>query len=353
MSIHRFQTQGFTHYEGVLSQPANLKYLRERFATDKEFSATQLEGYAQCPYRFWVTDVLKIGEVESPDQFTDYGLRGDIVHEVLLQLHSRLEPTAEAVPMESAVVVFRELLQQRLADEYADTDLLAALLRIEQRLLEEWGDEYAQQWNSYHAAINEQSGAFLKPSLFEISFGTPHSPAPDEEIRPGLTLGHAGAETRIRGRIDRIDVGEINGQPVFNIIDYKTGRKPATAASQVKAGRTLQLILYALATQRLNLAGDNAIPLQAGYWCLRETGWTPLSKAPKIGPDGIQQHADWLALVDVLDDLVPRLAAGIRLGAFPVFNSDAACATYCPYKTTCRVSQIRPLAESLGKEWEA
>lgn len=352
MSIHRFQTRGFTHYEGILAQPANLQFLRDRYSPQQEFSATQLESYAQCPFRFWVTDVLKIGEVDSPDQFTDYGLRGNIVHEVLVQLHSQLEPTADAVPLESAVEVFRELLRKRLESELAETDLLAALLRIEQRLLEEWGVEYAQQWASYHEKSREQSGAFLKPSLFEVSFGTPHAATLDEPVRPGLTLGHQGAETRIRGRIDRIDVGEVGGQPVFNIIDYKTGRKPATTASQVMSGRSLQLVLYALATQRLNLAGENAVPIQAGYWCLRETGWTPITKPPKLGPNGLEQHADWLALVDVLDDLVPRLAAGIRSGQFPVFNSDTSCTTYCAYKTACRVSQIRPLEDSLAKTWE-
>ncbi len=354
MSVDRFQTRGFTPYEGIITQRENLQFLLERYSSRQEFSATQLEGYAQCPFRFWVNDVLNIREVESPDQFTDHGLRGSIVHEVLVQLHSQLEPTPEAVPLEDAARVFRELLTARLQNELADTELLAALLRIEQRLLEEWGDEYAQQWANYHEKTREQSGAFLKPAVFEVSFGTPHSSSQiiDEELHPCLTFGHDTAETKIRGRIDRIDVGEINGQPVFNIVDYKTGRKISGAASQVKSGRSLQLVLYALATQRLNLVGDSSLPIQAGYWFLRDTGWTPITKPPKAGPNGLEQHADWLALVDVLDDLIPRLAAGIRAGQFPVYNSDKDCTAYCPYKTTCRVTQIRPLEESLNKLWE-
>ena len=125
-----------------------------------------------------------------------------------------------------------------------------------------------------------------------------------------------------------------------------------TTADHLQSGKSLQLVLYALATQRLNLVGDNSIPLQAGYWCLKETGWIPISKAPKSGPNGLEQHADWLALVDVLDDLVPRLAAGIRSGQFPVYNTDTGCMSYCPFRTTCRVSQIRPLEESLAKQWD-
>ena len=352
MSVARFQTRGFTGYEGMITHPANVRYLQERFSPQQEFSATQLEGYATCPFRFWVSEVLKVREVDSPSQFTDFGRRGDIVHEILLQLHSQLEPTPDAIPAESAVEMFRKLLLERLSQEVAGSDLLAALIRIEQRLLDEWGHEYADQWANYHEALRESSGTFLKPTLFEVSFGTPHTPDPGVEPRPYLTLGSASNETRIRGRIDRIDVGEVSGQPVFNIIDYKTGRKPLTTASQMTSGRSLQLVLYALATQRLNLIGSNALPMQAGYWCLRETGWAPVNKAPKAGPDGLQPHADWLALVDVLDELVPKLAAGIRAGQFPVYNSDTSCMSYCPYRTTCRVTQIRPLEESLAKHWE-
>lgn len=351
-SIARFQTRGFTSFEGIITRPANLQDLGERFSPQQEFSATQLENYAECPFRFWVSDVLKIRELEAPDRFTDYARRGDIVHDILLELHSQLEPANDAVPVAAAVETFRELLQTRLSRELAGSDLLAALLRIEERLLNEWGEEYASQWAEYHAEMREKASLFLKPALFEISFGTPHDPTAETTTRPCLTLGSADRETRIRGRIDRIDIGHVNGQPVFNIIDYKTGRKPSTAASQMRSGKSLQLVLYTLATQRLNLAGQNALPLQAGYWCLRETGWTPVNKLPKPGANGLEPHADWIALVEVLDELVPRLAAGIRTGQFPVYNTDTSCMTYCPYKTTCRVSQIRPLEEPLAKHWE-
>jgi ATP-dependent helicase/nuclease subunit B len=355
MSIHRFQTRGFTPYEGIITQPANLRYLQDKYASRLEFSATQLERYAQCPFRFFVSDVLHIQEAEAPDRFTDHGRRGDIVHEVLAELHTQLRPADNSVPIEAAAELFRKLLEERLKRELAGTDLLVALLRIEQKLLDEWGDEYAEQWSHYNEQALKHAGTSLKPELLEVSFGRPHTTpgivAPEAETHPCLTIGQGEDETRIRGRIDRIDTGRREGQVVFNVVDYKTGRKPATSGSQVKSGRSLQLVLYALAVQRLNLVGENAFPIQAGYWCLKETGWAPLTKPPQAGPQGLISHADWSALVDVLDELVPRLAAGIRAGQFPVYNSETDCTSYCPYKTTCRVTQIRPLEEALDKQW--
>ncbi|MDB5389059.1 MAG: hypothetical protein JWM11_4705, partial [Planctomycetaceae bacterium] len=76
MSIHRFQTRGFTPYEGIITQTANLQFLRDKYAARLEFSATQLERYAQCPFRFFVSDVLHVQEAEAPDRFTDHGRRG-------------------------------------------------------------------------------------------------------------------------------------------------------------------------------------------------------------------------------------------------------------------------------------
>lgn len=354
MSIHRFQTRGFTEYEGTIMQAANLRSLQEKYAPRLEFSATQLERYAQCPFRFFVSDVLHVQEGEAPDRFTDHGRRGDIVHEVLAELHTQLEPDVDSIPVAETVELFRKLLEERLSRELAGTELLAALLRIEQRLLDEWGQEYAQQWSDYYEQVLKHAGTSLKPTLLEVSFGRPHSTSAEIEVEthPCLTIGQGGDETRIRGRIDRIDTGRREGQVVFNVIDYKTGRKPATSGSQVKSGRSLQLVLYALAVQRLNLVGENSFPIQAGYWCLKETGWAPLTKPPQAGPQGLVSHADWAALVDVLDELVPRLAAGIRAGRFPVYNSETECTSYCAYKTTCRVNQIRPLEEALDKHWE-
>jgi len=51
----------------------------------------------------------------------------------------------------------------------------------------------------------------------------------------------------------------------------------------------------------------------------------------------------------VLDGLVPHLVEGMRGGRFVVENRDKNCTARCDYRTTCRVSQVRAVAEPLGK----
>jgi hypothetical protein len=62
-------------------------------------------------------------------------------------------------------------------------------------------------------------------------------------------------------------------------------------------------------------------------------------------------QAVWGSLVETLEHIIPRLAAGIRAGRFPVFNADPDCTAGCPYNTVCRVAQIRALPEEMGKRW--
>ena len=65
---------------------------------------------------------------------------------------------------------------------------------------------------------------------------------------------------RISGRIDRIDLGTIAGESVFNVIDYKSGGTIRLDRDTIRAGATLQLPLYALAAMELILSDRVAVP---------------------------------------------------------------------------------------------
>jgi len=85
-----------------------------------------------------------------------------------------------------------------------------------------------------------------------------------------------------------------------------------------------------------------------GYWPLKETGFKRGYQRDTKSFDGLDS-----AVVDSLEqslnDLIPKLAEGLRSGKFLVENADEDCTGHCPYHTTCRVNQLRPLAQSLHK----
>lgn len=367
MNVRRFHTPGFTNFEGWLENPRNIEAMQQRFSATHEFSATQLEAFAECPFRFLVSQVLGLEPPANPGVETDYGRRGTLVHDVLAGLHrvlfeasGRPQPAgpgdaAGAPRGEDIAMLFQKNLEAKLSTRPSGSQVQQALERIEQRLLTEWGVAYGQQWDAYVAGLPKEAAPRLQPGRFETPFGAaPASERLEDRALQPLVIGKGSDAVRVGGRIDRIDVGVIDGRTVFTVIDYKTGRAGRQKFDTVETGRKLQLVLYTLAVTRLEIAGPEAQPWQIGYWYIRDTGFTTAvsqGRAKAGDPPAPIEEAVWQSLVATLEQVIPRLASGIRAGRFPVVNLDPDCTATCAYNTICRVAQIRALPEGLGKDW--
>jgi len=340
---HRFHQRGFTPFEGRLELSRNQSVLQQRFGPRHQFSATELEMYARCPFQFWMQYVLGIGPIESPEEGTDFAARGTMLHMVLAQLLAEGAMTDPDALRDR----FYKLLQGQFDRIIPETDLQRALVRIEQLILEQWAEAFAGQQDEYEQKFKDvlTSPSSLAP---EISFGKlPDSPGADDKIHPAIQFGTGDNSVHLRGRIDRVDVGSTGGRQGYVVVDYKTGQRPSVRDEDLVAGRAVQLPLYLLAIKRLGLVGPNSIPYQMGYWALHDTGFKtglPRSRFEAIDPERIE----WLEIL--LDHLLPQLAAEIRSGRFVVENDDLSCTGRCPYRTVCRVNQLRPLAELLNKQ---
>lgn len=344
VNVNRFHERGLGGYEGRLESATNLAALRQRYSVHHQFSATELEAYATCPYKFWVEHVLRVEDLPTPEEGTDHLARGNLVHSVLAQLlREGLDRSAEELGQR-----FHEILEQHLSRRLHETDLQRALSAIELRLLSRWGEAFGRQQADYAAKVSDawNSMSSLAP---ELPFGSVPGQDADPELQQApLIFGDDQSLVRLRGRIDRVDTGRAGGKPVFTVIDYKTGARPRASLSDLETGRTIQLALYALAVQRLGLAGVETEPFQLGYWSLRSTGFKR----------GYQRDAKSFSpmdstlvrnLAETLESVIPQLATGIRQGKFLVENSDESCTSHCALHTTCRVNQIRHVKDSLQK----
>ena len=341
MADQRFHQRGFTPYEGRLELSQNLNGLRQRFGAHHQFSATELEAYARCPFQFWLSSVLKIETVDSPEDGTDYAGRGTLLHDVLAKL--LIEGTLSNP--EVLGTRFRELVNIQLDRQVPETDLQRALVNIERKILEDWADAFVEQEEEYDLKIAETL-KWTQSLAPEIPFGRlPEAPSATLDSHPAIQFGHGDTAVNLRGRIDRVDVGEFEGHPAYVVIDYKTGKRPRLNHEEMIKGHAIQLALYLLAIKRLGLVGPEAIPYQMGFWSLKETGFKPGLTRNFERLDAAVVHS----LETILDDLLPRLAEGIRSGRFIVENDDPNCTGRCAFRTVCRVNQLRPLAESLGK----
>ena len=205
---HRFHQHGFTAYEGQLSLPQNLDKLRSRFGARHQFSATELESYARCPFQFWLSTVLKIEPIESPEEETDYALRGTLLHEVLARL---LTEEAMADP-ERLRDRFLELVDEQLGRNIPQTTLRKALVEIERSILSEWADAFVDQQTKYTKDISELLNKMRSLSP-EIPFGSLPDAPESANVHPPIRFGVGENSVNLRGRIDRVDVGAFDGHP--------------------------------------------------------------------------------------------------------------------------------------------
>jgi len=358
MAAARFHSREPTPFNGRLQNTEHLKKLAKRYPADYQFSATELESYAVCAFRFFLSKVLHVEPLESPVTSTDYLSRGSLVHDVLATVHWGLMEEAGGklkIAAGDLSARFRQSVSERLGRRIDDSDLQKALTQIEQELLFQWAEAYGLQHEEYFQAFEQLWDVPPSPRFVETPFGdVPGEEAAERESsHESLTFGRGEKTTFVQGRIDRIDIGQVNNQPVFNVIDYKTGKPPRFSLEDVRTGRAIQLVLYTLAVQRLDLAGPDAKPFLMGYWSIRETGLVGGMKGSRKGKLEPLDEAVLASLESMLEEIIPQLAEGIRSGDFPVNNEDPDCTAFCPYNTVCRVNQIRPVQEAMRERTES
>ncbi|MBI2824095.1 MAG: PD-(D/E)XK nuclease family protein [Planctomycetia bacterium] len=350
----RAQRDAFGPFEGMLDSRAAADWLAGEFGSDKRFSASRLEQYGSCPFKFFLQNVLRLKPVAELALETDLMARGSRLHEVLARLHQELNracggPTSPTAP--EAAAAFREAAARLAGAPWSGAGdgvqpLEAALAEIDRRLIAAWLDDYVGQYDAYEAVSSDMEKPPV-PAHFEVSFG--HERRTEDllsTVEP-LALETEGEQILIQGRIDRIDLGQVAGVPVFNVLDYKSGR--VTPKKAILAGDAMQAPLYVLAAERL-LAGENRVGWRAGYWFVAKGGWRKDQSLEVSEQSGRQvcPTDEWQELRQATIDRVVALVQCIRQGQFPVVSREERCTSYCEFRTVCRVNQAR----SLEKTWE-
>jgi len=295
---------------------------------------------------------------------TDVRRRGSLLHEALATVHEQMLNAPSDALRTEIVERFIEVLEQ-IAATGAIYGLPGALREIQRRELANWGENLAGQTENYQRMWRDFDVP-PEPAYFEVRFG-PGSRHAEEDAESQLSTSEAfkltiptaagGEETiHFTGQIDRLDMGQIDGHYVFNVIDYKSSASQKVDLAKLAAGTQLQLPLYAMAAEQLLMQGKNAVAWEAGYWSVQGAGF---GKAYKNGNHQVQlqlrESADgqlvetpvWQQHKAILLERISELITGIRRADFPVFNENEKCTEYCSLSTICRIAQIR----SLDKKW--
>jgi RecB family exonuclease len=287
-----------------------------RAALPEEWSPTQLEDWARCPFRL----LLRVGArlAEPAEEGLDIEARdeGSLLHAVL-ERFVRARAARHAWPPAGDEA---DLAEARAA---------AADLLAEYELAGRTGDPSV--WAARREAILARLDRIVRaeaegprdvaPALVEHAFG-------GRSGRPPLELAAAGEVVRLRGRIDRVDAGPSR----LLVIDYKNSRGSGLAEKLDPAsfGETsFQIPTYLLAAAR-ELPGRPR--LDATYAVLRS--------AERLAPVEIDPGHPLVAGAPgggggdpPFAAAVARAVATIRRGALPI--ASRSCAR-CPFGAVCR-----------------
>jgi ATP-dependent helicase/nuclease subunit B len=355
MAAARSRRDAFGPAEGLLESDAVRAALARRFGSDHLWSPSQWETFALCPFKFYMSGVLAREPLRELVVENDPRHRGTLVHRTLAEFHRRLPELLGRATRLSAheAEKFASQFGAVLADlvrTAPEAGLEAALVELDRRQVAKWGTRYHAELQKYDSAW-PRLDAPPAPEYLEWRFGPSRYDESEHEDRRSTSepfvLDLGNEKIRITGRIDRIDVGEAGGHSLFNVIDYKSGRRPTLTEEKIASGERLQPALYVMAAQALLFEGDRATPLWAGYWSMANGVTVDARYSLRCSEDGRSPSDNWDELQKKVVAQIGRMVRDIRSGNFPVASRDEHCTSYCEFATVCRVGQVR----GLGKQW--
>ncbi|MGI9064871.1 MAG: PD-(D/E)XK nuclease family protein [Pyrinomonadaceae bacterium] len=285
-----------------------------QFST-RSFSATALQNFASCPYRFFLSAILRLQLRQEPAaiEVIDPLTRGSLFHETQFEVLTKLKADGLLPLQVSTLGKAFDLIDgalERLAAEYEDR-LAPAIPRV-------WEDGI----NSIRADLREWLRRMADnndgwiPEKFELSFGLsdrgPRASDPASIDDPVEIIG----DLKLRGSIDMV---ERRGDHEFRITDHKTGKARAGKETIVGGGKYLQPLLYALASQKL-LGGQ----VESGrlYYCTNDGGYE--DRVVPLDEDNIQ----------ILNSVLIAIRQGLADGFLPAAPEKDAC-NWCDFLAVC------------------
>ncbi|MCY3780059.1 MAG: PD-(D/E)XK nuclease family protein [Chloroflexi bacterium] len=317
IEIRRLSPDNLDEYSGVLSRQALLDEVAHLLGDDRIWSATQLNDFGLCPFRFFAKRLLALTRMEDPQSGADPAQLGGLNHRILEE-------------------TYRKIRYRRLEiDEENQDEALEILAATAEEIL----PRAPQLENFPETSTWREEGAFLLKrleALIKLDF-SPKSPlnlgAPrfifrqEEAIGEAkISLGQGAKPLRVTALIDRID----NADGKLVIADYKTG-STGIARSDMEIGRDFQMMIYLLAlmSEFEEMGADEEVT-GGMFWHLRG-----LKTSGRLFTDDDED----IAMLDLAKAHIARNLRMGRAGQFPVHASkleNGKCIRHCEFSRLCR-----------------
>ncbi len=316
----------------VKPSTAALAALSANRPTVRSFSPTVLQHFAECPYRFFLSAIVRLSPREEPEPIEELDplQRGSLMHEVLYEVMKSLRDDG-ALPLNGSLldVALAQVddklrtVSERYRDLYAP-----AIERV-------WTDSIDHIRADLREAIRQMAaiGADWTPWKFELAFGLAGTlKRGQEDADSRAEPVDLGIGIKLRGSIDLV---ERSPAGTLRATDYKTGKAVVEPDTRVGGGKTLQPVLYALALEEI-FPGSAVAGGRLSY-CTMRGGFSEVF----VPLDDHTRNAAREAVGIVMNAL--------ETGFFPAAPQEKACAR-CDLNAVCGLNEEARTARKVKKD---
>lgn len=246
----RWQSSGLTAWDGFVKPGAiGRPALEANHPSKRLFSPTALEQYAACPYRFFLSALVRLEPLEIPGEVEELGPleKGSMAHAVQYELLTELRARGIAITAENLNDIFDRLhatIQRVAADVY---DRFKPAI---DRVWEDGVQTLEADLREWLRQVKDEPE--WMPAHFELSFGLPGRTEAQDPASTPLPV-KLMEDLQVRGSIDLV---EKSAPGAYRATDYKTGRAYAEEGNVLGGGQHIQPLLYALVLEKLFPGAD-------------------------------------------------------------------------------------------------
>jgi len=329
---------GESEYTGFVSKKL-LPNSKEKLEAlrNKEYSISQLETYAACPYKYFAERILNLEPIEEPTDEIEALEMGSLLHSILYEFYTELKKR-KIVLHKASDEQFQEAedLIFKIAEEKvqaANFNAALSFFEIEKILGINGKRKNSILYKFLEEERNNAEG--YVPEYFELNFGKISQSG--EEFRIG--------ETKFRGKIDRVDVD--HSEKRFRVVDYKLGgKKPST--EDLYKGLSLQLPLYMYAAKKLIQAQlkKDYEPTGSEIYSLKYSEEKfgrqriKLSRKKTTVEEDVELNKE---LIKICLEAVEKYVAAIQEGKFHLSlleDRETKVCQYCNFRAICRIQEV-------------
>jgi ATP-dependent helicase/nuclease subunit B len=307
---------------------------------EKQFSASQLEEYAKCPFQYFLKRILLLETIEEPSEEIEAFELGSLVHSILYEFYKTIkEKNILLKNCNDKTFKIAEKIIFEVAGKKVDRLNLQSTPAFFERekIFGIAGNKQNSILYRFLETERNNEGSYI-PQYFEIAFGSFNKSVPEYEVNV--------KDVKIRGKIDRIDLDEENEK--YKVIDYKlSGKKPTKP--DLESGISLQLPIYLYASRVLIQAQLNKelIPAQAVIYSLKlkkgEFGEKIIHISNKRNIEENELIESNKELIRICNEVIPLYVDKISKGIFNLSsleNRESKVCKYCDFRSICRIQEV-------------